>query len=449
MRHSIQIMFGKASAEALLELYRYVTIYANERVLQYFTALHYDEDSDGHITIRKAEKKNEENLTFTSNLNDQWISTYRLELNTDKSMQKDSLKGYIKRLWQQRINTNYIGNDNLHICLYVELYDNDIWQQAQTFISCAKEQLGNKVDIDIVGLCGDLAEIFSPAQAEQFAKKESELKAKTKDTIDKIVALRYNGDTAHYISNFVVLQNQTNSRALELTLESIISIVGEFAQICIENYDRTFGINIDQKDIQGLGISMLSFDQYYFQEYILQNSFIKIFEKEHIQENEVDITWAAREIDLMLAPYLSLMTDIYRQEIAIRRERGDALTDIMPVILPKLKGKINELNTVLTEKMLQNKALSLPQKKALLSSLLGLDDELFLYGTLINSEQKILIDLERECMNFFINENNALLDRIETKDDIVLPPYSIIEEGSDDLEEGSEDKRAKLPIDVP
>lgn len=447
MRYSIHVMFGKASSEALLELYRYVTIYAEETITQYFTALHYDEDSDGHTSIRKAVKKDEEKLTFTSHLNDQWKPTYSTEFDADKAILHDSLKGYIKRLWQQRINTDYAGNDNLHICLYVQLYDYSIWQQAQIFISCAKEQLDNKVDIDIVGLCGDLAEVFLPAQDEQLIKKENELKAKTKETIDKIVALRHKSDTAHDISNFVVLQNQTNTRALGLTLESIVSIVGEFAQICIENYGKAFGINIDQKDIQGIGISMLSFDQYYFQEYILQDSFIKILEKEHIQEDEVNITWAAREIDLMLSPYLSMMMDLYRQEVAVRRERGDALTDIMPELLPKLKERFSELNKVFTEKILHNKDLSLPQKKGLLSSLLGLDDELFLHGTLINSEQKILIDLERESVNFFIEENNALLDKTETKDEIVLQPYSNLvgEEAATEL--GVSDKYAKLPID--
>lgn len=447
MRHSIHVMFGKASSEALLELYRYVAIYAEETITKYFTALHYEEDSDGHTSIRKAMKKDEEKLTFTSHLNDQWVSTYTTEFDADKSELHDSLKGYIKRLWQQRINTDFAGNDNLHLCLYVQLYDSDIWQQALTFLSCAKEQLGNKVDIDIVGMCGDLAEVFSPGQDEQLIKMQDELKAKAKKTIEDIVALRHKVDTAHYISNFVVFQNQTNTRALRLTIESIISIAGEFAQICIENYEKAFGINIDQKDIQGIGISMLSFDLYYFQEYILQDSFIKILEKENIQEDEVDITWAAREIDLIVVPYLSMMSDLYHQEVAVRRERGDALTDIMPELLPKLKAKFNELNKCITDKILQNQELSLPQKKGLLSSLLGLDDELFLHGTLINSEQKILIDLERECVKFFIDENNALLDKAETKDEIVLPPYSILIGEETDTEQGESDKRAKLPID--
>lgn len=448
MRHSIHMMFGKASSGALLELRRYIAMYADDATSQYFTALHYEEDSNGHISISKAVKKEEEKLTFTSHLNDQWIPEYCEEFDADKKTLKESLKGYVKKLWQQRINTNYTGNDNLHICLYVQLYVPSIWQQAEFFILCAKEQLGNKVDIDVVGLCGDLAEVFDPAKTEYLAQKAEELNNKSRETIDKIVAMRHKKDTAHHISHFTIIQNQTNSRALELTQESIISIAGEFALICIENYDHAFGINVDPKDIQGIGISMLSFDQYYFQEYILQDSFIKILENERIHEGEVDITWAAREIDLLLQPYLKMMAEFFQQEIATRHERGDAMTDIMPAILPKLKEKFEDLNKVLTEKILQNEALSLPQKKGLLSVLLGQDDELFAHGTLINSEQAILIDMERECVNFFVDENNGLLDKDETQGEIILPPYSMLV-GEDAVkdEDGNPSKRAKLPVD--
>lgn len=448
MRHSIHIMFGRASSEALLELRRYVAMYADDAISPYFTALHYEEDSNGHVSINKAIKKEEERLTFTSHLKDQWVPEYTPEFDADKKSLNESLKVYIKKLWQQRINTNYTGNDNLHICLYVQLYVPVIWQQVENFINCAKEQLGNKVDIDIVGLCGDLAEVFDPNKTEYLAQKAEELNQKTKETIDKIISMRRKEATAHHIAHFTIIQNQTTTRALELTQESIISIAGEFALICIENYDAAFGgINVDGKDVQGIGISMLSFDQYYFQEYILQDSFIKILEKERIHEGEVDITWAAREIDQLLQPHLKMMSEFYHLEIATRRERGDAMTDIMPAILPKLKEKFEALNKVLLEKILQNETLSLPQKKGLLSILLGQDDELFSHGTLINSEQMILIDLERECVNFFVNENNELLDKEETKDEIILPPYSLLVGEKALSEEGKVSKKAKLPID--
>lgn len=449
MRHSIHIMFGKASSEALLELRRYIALYADDIVSQYFTALHYEEDDNGHVFISRAVKKEEEKLTFTSHLNDQWIPEYSTEFDAEKNSFKEPLKGFIRKLWQQRINTNYTGNDNLHICIYVQLYEPTIWQQVETFICYAKEQLGDKVDFDIVGLCGDLAEVFNPDRTEDLAKKEEELRQTTKETISKIVAMRRNTETVNYIAHFSILQNQTNSRALELTQESLVSIAGEFALICIENYDEAFGgYNVDRKDVQGIGISMLSFDQYYFQEYILQDSFIKILENERIHESEVDITWAAREIDMLLQPYLKLMTEFYQQEIATRRERGDAITDIMPAIHPKLKERFEELNKLLTEKILQNQTLSLPQKKGLLSILLGQDDELFAHGTLINSEQAILIDLERECVGFFVKENNELLDKDETKDEIILPPYSrLVGEDAVKDEDGNPSKHAKLIVD--
>lgn len=440
MKHSIHIMFGKTSEKVLLELRRYMALYTNENVTSFFTALHYVEKDDGSVCINKVVQKEEEKLTFTSHLHDQWEASFSTEIDIPKAELENTLKTYIRNLWKQRINTDYKGSDNLHLCLYFPLYQEQLWDQVRLFISCAKEQLGNKVDIDIFGFCYDLAEVLDSENKVELAKQIDALRTSTKKVLDDIIALRHKEPTSAWIANFVVIQNQTNKCALELTVESVVSLLGEFAQICIENYDAAFGINVDRKDIQGIGISMLSFDQYYFQEFILQDSFIKILENESIHENEVDITWAAREIDLLLQPWLKIMSDFYRAEVTTRMERGDVLTDIMPAIHPQLKKKFDELNQLLTDQILRNTALSLPQKKGLLSVLLGQDDELFLHGTLINSEQKILTDLERECVNFFVDENNALLSYEETAKETILPPYSVV--SGDD-----QDKKAKLPLD--
>ena len=57
-------------------------------------------------------------------------------------------------------------------------------------------------------------------------------------------------------------------------------------------------------------------------------------------------------------------------------------------------------------------------------------------------------DLERECVNMFVDENNALLDREDTKDEIILPPYSqLVGEDAVRDEDGNPSKKAKLPTD--
>lgn len=435
MQHSIHVMFGKASSEVLLELRRYVAMYADEETAGYFTALHYVSDKDG-LLVERAVQNTEETLAFTSDLHDQWIPVYAEEFKIGKQHLESELQAQIVKLRNQRISQNTEGEDTLLYCLYIPMYNPEIWKQALFLITQIRKAMdGKRVLIDIIGLSHDMAEVLEPDKATEYARRMDVLKQNTRDVIDEIVALRHKKASSEYIHNFVVLQNQTNTRALELTVRSLVNIMGEYALLCIENYTEAFGRSMEKGDVQGIGISMLSFDTYYFQEYLLQDSFIKILEKENIEESEVDISWAALEIEKMLKPWLSIYKDFYTAEILTRSESEQQLKEILPQIHPRLEEVFKLLKESIVKEILRNEQLSLPKKKALLSVLLGQDDPLFGHTTLINSKQSILIDLERQCFNFFIDENNALLDRKETEEDTILPPFS------------DENKQAKLPID--
>ncbi len=449
MRHSIHVMFGKASSEALLELRRYIAMYADEQTGSFFTALHYMREKDGSVLVEKVVKKPEEQLTFTSNLNDVWVPMYAEEFKIGKQHLESELQAQINKLRNQRISQNTEGDDTLLFCLHVPLYDPELFKEALFLIEQIQKALdGRRVLIDIVGLCYDLAEVFEPEKATEYARQMDTLKQHTRAAIDKIVALRKKDTYSLNINNFVVIENQTNTRALELTQESLTSVLGEYALLCIESYTEAFGKIVTKGDVQGVGISMLSFDTYYFQEYLLQDSFIKILEKENIEEDEVDISWAALVIDKLLKEWLTIYTDFFNAEILPRSESEQELAEILPQIHPILKARFEEINKTIIKEILRNEKLSLPKKKALLSILLGQDDQLFAHGTLLNSEQSILIDLERECVNMFVDENNALLDREETKDEIILPPYSqLVGEDAVRDEDGNPSKKAKLPTD--
>ena len=450
MRHSIHVMFGEASSEALLELRRYVAMYSDSSISEFFTALNYVREDNGTILIQKVVKKPEERITFSSNLNDQWISIYEEAFKSGKKEIEESLQGYIYQLWEERINTDYESEDPLHFCLYVPLYLPEVWKEAMFLIKQIKERLNSmRVDIDIIGIADDLADKLDPKNKDEIAKQQKQLHAKARSVFDEIIATRTKKESAFYINNFVVIQNRTNKRSLEFSIDSLISVFGEFALVCIEKYESAFGSGtIDKKDVQGVGMSMLSFDIYYFQEYLLQDSFIKILEREKIEDSTVELTWAAKFVDDLLKQWLHIYTEFYRREIVTRQEQGVPMTDIMPEIHPLLENKFEEINNIIVATILHNEVLSLPQKKALLAVLLGQDDQLFSHGTLINSEQSILIDLERECINFFVEENNALLDREETKDDAILPPYSqLVGQDAVKDEDGNPSKRAKLPTD--
>ncbi len=438
MQHSIHIMFGKASSEALLEFRRYLAMYSDHNLSDYCTALLYLHDKNDSINIQKVAKKSEEKNTFTSNLNEIWEPIYELEFSTDNKNLQETIQGYIRGLWQDRINADYKGNDPLRFCLYIPLYTPEIWQDVKFFIEQINITLPNVI-VDLVGFSEDIAEVLEPNRAKELHLQFKELKCNTRKTLEEIIKLRR---TKYHFNNFMVIQNQTNRFALDFTTHSLVSVLGELAIICIENYSEAFGTNTIKKDVQGIGLAMISFDKYYFQEYLLQDSFIKILNKERIDEDRVSITWAAYEVDKLLTPWLTTMSDFYEQEILRRLELGEDFAMVLSTIETNLEKRFIEFNNLLVNSILNEPSLSLPQKKGLLHVLLGEDDELFAHGTLLDSEQRILLDLERECVGFFIEENNLLLTNPETKGECILPAYSTISEDANDVSE-----QAKLPID--
>ena len=198
MQHSIHVMFSKAFSEALLELRRYIAMYSNEQTSEYFTALQYIQEDNGDILIQKVVKKPEEQLTFTSHLNEQWIPMYQEEFKASKENAEDELHVYLnKNLWSQRISQNTQGEDSLLFCLHVPLYLHEIWQEALFFIKQIKQHLASKrVLIDIVGFCDEFAEVLEPGKEAEYVRKHKELKENVRRIFDEIIAIKTKKATA-------------------------------------------------------------------------------------------------------------------------------------------------------------------------------------------------------------------------------------------------------------
>ena len=420
MRYSVQFIFGKASSEALLEMQRYVAIHSPEefyppQALPYLSLFLCDISEPDVVSIFQPGPASQEDLHFTSGLTDDKF--FKLEKKQDLALREEKVSAFFTRLWQERIKTAYIGNEPMHVCIYLPLFDEDACDKAVLFASFAKKELGSKIDLDLVCFSYDLAHLFH--NDKPVNELRDIVRKQLKGITDK------NQADSRLFRHVIILCNETNQRALNFTLSSLSSVLSEFAMLCVGNYQGTFGRSLETKDIQAVGLSLLQFDHYFFLEYLLQDAFLSILEKEKVLDNEVLLTECSNEIDGLLSGWVHLMSDFFRDEIQARINIGESIGKIIPTILPKLSDKFTALNTCITEYIVNNERWSFPQKKALLSTLLGQDDELFLHGTLINAEQKILIDLEREYVNFFVEQNNLLLLREETRDETILPAFQL------------------------
>ena len=418
MRPSIHIFFGKASSEALLELSRYVHLHSTGNIPDFFTALEYEEDETS-ILIREAicEKKDNLNSFFSTSDEDNWDVRLENRYQASKESFESTLKTYVRGLWRDRINTDYRGVEPLHFCFYVPFDAPEAWGHVASFLSAIESEVSS-AEIDIVGLSYRLMSIIKGVSNID----EDRRVIVEKECLANLIKLT---QKSSFVLHGIVLQDQTNEHAIPFTLQSLAAVLGEFASICIENYQGAFGSLQNSSELLSFGLSVLGFDEYYFKEYLLQAAFLKLLDKERVMDAKVDITWAAQEIDKMLKPWETHFADIFESEVQSRLNMGMEATGIAPELHAVLEKTFKSFNDDIQKQIVENPHLSLVKKKALLSALLGQDDELFEHGTLIHAEQMILSDLESLFVDFIIEENNALLEDEQTQNDVILPPYTL------------------------
>ncbi|MFI3302572.1 MAG: C1 family peptidase [Rikenellaceae bacterium] len=406
MRHSVHIMFGKASAEALLNLKEYIAKFGEESSEPFFNAYLCAMTPEHATIISKAVIPPTESSTrkcYTA----KFSADEKDMLNSTPDDLDRHLLNFFRSLYNSTIKIGNPGDfTSLHLCLHVPLYDSEAWTLAQKIVTTINEG-SLSYDIDIIGFRADMAEIFINDDKQKRDLDIAALSQVANDTIKSIVAFR--DANPGFISHLLVIQNTQNCGiSLDLSLNSFIRIIGEFTLATIERYTDVFIPIYNDCDLQTFGLSMISLDKYYFVEYLLTNVYLYIMEREGITQTAVDINMAVSRSSPLLKRSKQIMSELYDKEVKPRLDRGTSQDDVITEVTPIIEQKFDEIGKIL-ESFIADKKLSIPDKKAILATILGFDDEL-LVNTVFDKSRLILDDLDSETMDFFIEENNLLLD---------------------------------------
>lgn len=421
MKYIINLIFGKASSEALLELQKYILNSCSEDSKNFLTNFCVDVEKE-MIVISEVQQAAEQPMSFLSSSADRFLLEQK-EIAHFNLNNNEELCLFIDKLWRTRITANHKGDKNLGFCLYLPLYDEQAWHAAQQFVLSIEKKIKANT-IDIIGFANDLATIFVPSVERKETGQSEKLYKSTVSTLKDIVKFR----KEHLINNFFVVKNQTNSYALDFNLKTLTGVLAEFSLMCVENYDFAFGRLYKQHEVEAMGLSIMLFDKFYFTDYLLARAFLHLVDQEKIKEDKVDLSWCANEIDRLLRDNVNIMSNFYDNYILYQLNQGKTHEEIMPEIRIKIDEVFNRIREKLIHSIVRIPELSLPRKKALLAALLGEDDELFGHTTLATHNQIILMDLEREYLTFFITENNSLVREKSALEDVKsdvenLPEY--------------------------
>ena len=404
MRHIVHIMLGSNAQKLLEDLKRYIIKYGSEEENAYFTAMLYQESSDSS-TFQVAQTGEADPSSFVSGIDDMFNISMDTFYEVPQKNRTEYLKDGLSKLYNQRITINTPGDSNsLHLTLYVPVYEPRYWAVAKEMLD-AMEAVPQEFTVDLILLPYDLAFLFEP-DTETLPLKMVQYQQLTKQTVSEILKAK---TTCHSLEHLVMMQN-CNSQGLSLDIDndSFVRIVGEYALLSISHYQDIFPLNVqdDKRPINALGLSVLSFDKYYFVQYLLHQAYIHILDREQVQQKEVDVNKVSKIVQTILAKRVNVFSDFYDKYVKTRLEKHVDQDTIMIEVKPEWEAELKSLSDEF-QSYIDDPTLTLPEKKATLAQLLGEDDEL-LSGYMFNRQQLVIDDCSRDVLDYFVIQNNAL-----------------------------------------
>ena len=431
MRHTVHMMLGAETGRYLCDLKQYVIKYGSPGLQRYFKAVHYREEGDDAY-FSFAVPKETDDSEFVSGIENLYEVRYDPPFTIPGPGRREYLKSFFMDLYNGSITINDPGDSvRMHLCIYLPLYDRSRWALVKEFIE-AIESIPQKYLVDLFLLPYDLAFLFEEDRS-TLPERLASYRKTTSDVLGEVIDLRKRCPS---VNQLTMLQDcNAQGVALGLDGDSFVRIVGEYALLCVENYQNVYpGTARDEgRPVTALGLSVLSFDKYYFVQYLLHKAYAQILDRENVCQDEVEVNKVSVIVHEILSKNGKLFSEFYDREVRTRLDRGVPQTQIIAEVAPILDGEIARM-TGEFQGYLSDPGLSLPEKKATLAQLLGEDDEL-LQGYMFNKRQLVLDDCSREVLDFFTKANNELAACVPTDStpDIVgvIHDSAVLGEGED------------------
>lgn len=414
MIHTAHFMFGKNAGQIICGVKRYVIQYGEESAERYLNAILYEYDaSSGNASFRKASRVKENESVFVAGIE----NMLQVELSEEYQIPSDSRSNFLRNFFSSLYNKNVTINDpgdsnSFHVCFYVPIYDFDVWKTVEEIIG-EIEAIPQNYVIDLFLLPYDLAFLFDddlkslPNRIGQYANV-------SKTTLQEILNSK---GKHHSLSHLIMLQNCNESGiSLDFNEESFTRVLGEYALLSLDNYREMFpqAAEDSKRPIHALGLCTLSFDKYYFVQYLLHKTYVRVLDSAKVCQESVDVNKVSSIVKSIVESNVKVFSSFYERHINPLLERGVEQDVIISQVADNLNEEINRLTDEF-QSYISDSSLSLPEKKATLAQLLGEDDSL-LSGYLYDRTQLTIDDCSCEALDFFVEANNKLV-KCSRKDD--------------------------------
>lgn len=406
MRHTTHIMLGADAASMLKDIKRYVIKYGDQELNDYFKAFLFPElDPSIEASFQGAEPVKADESVFVAGIDEMFDVQLGSSYKVLPSNRQEYLKGFFRTLYDRSITINRPGDSStMNLCLYVPLYLREYWAAVEEFLT-AIEALPQSYNVDLFLLPYDIAFLFEKQDSDLTVKYSAYAKT-SKEVLEEVLNAKKKFTK---LGSLVLLQNcNSDGTALGLNDDSFVRIAGEYALLSVKHYPEMFqpAAQDPKRTLHALGLSVLSFDKYYFVQYLLHRAYAHILDRENVSQSEVEVNKVSQIVQGLLSQNVNIFSKFYEKEVSPRLNNNLDHTEIISQIGPALKKEISRL-TQEFQSYINDPDLSLPEKKATLAQLLGEDDDL-LTGYMFNKRQLVIDDCSREVLDLFVNAHNAI-----------------------------------------
>jgi C1A family cysteine protease len=368
MRHSVQLFIGESLKQCGPSLQEYLNTYGEASVLPYVS-----------------------------------VSVWDNALDTDPQ-----IKDYFVKLYSSTLTAENPGDTRtLLIDVFIPLYEEGVWETVQRITGLLAE-IQPVFQVDIIGVAADLSGIFTEGDNDMDGKMKT-----MQQNVHSIV--NFKNANPSLLSHFVLMQNfNEHGVSMNFDYASLIRVFGEWALLGTECYSSIYLPQCEgdmQHPITAIGLSALDFDRQYFVNYLLRRTYLHILQKENIKQDKVDISLVSKIAQERLKPCVDQLSGFYDAEVKPLLQEKNTQQEIIVKVTPKIDALFKKIEDQLLS-YIYDPDLSLPEKKATLARILGLDDEL-ISGYAFQQNQLVIDDLDRDACNAFIKENNL---RVEVKE---------------------------------
>lgn len=410
MTHNVHILLGNNAEQNMRLIYEYIiknrTEYADEngRNVMDFLQLLLVKD-DGEIV----RARHDQEADFISGIEDGYVVGMDSVGAIDPKRKEYSLSRFFAKMFADTVNLQNPGDRKLHIFLHVPVFEAKYWDLAKIIIGGVVDaRIGSTIGVYLEA--ADLYHIYDASEDKMYEYETSQ-----KQVLTDALSYQKEFEKDNELPLAMIFMQNINEDGVSLNLNkhSYANLIGELALAVTLNYveifNNAFGASIKENGgFVGLGFSMLSFDRYYFVQYLLRRAYLYVLNREKVFVEDVDVNAVSNRVHKILSQNVNLFSDFYNNVVRTLLETGNTHEVVVEKITPELDKRLQELEQEFTS-YIHDESLSLPEKRATLAQLLGQDDFL-LKGEMFNKSQLILDDCQCEAMDVFIEANNKLLD---------------------------------------